>query len=78
MSTPTQDLTAAQDMPNEQAKFDTAGAYLGGASPSEVKQGFIKESLSDENQHQDEDGTNYVGNHYEREGFLPPGLGYSR
>lgn len=69
------EISDAQKTPNEAAKTDTFGADLTGFPAGDLKKGFVKESTSQEG---DECGNTTVGNHYEREGFLAPGLGYSR
>lgn len=79
MSTFTRDLTAAQVADNEQATFGLyGGTVLGDASESDLQKGFTRQVLDDAGERKDDDGTNYVGNPYSRDGFLDPGLGYSR
>lgn len=77
MSTSTRDLTAAQSVEAGKAKTELYGGSLVGTSDEAVSRGFASEKL-DTSGRQDSDGTNYVGNPFEREGFLTPGLGYDR
>ena len=74
---PLNEISQAQQVKNEQASFDTYGAENIGVSPAELKSGFATETLP-VGVREDDDGSTYVGNPYEREGFLTPGLGYSR
>lgn len=77
MSTSTRDLTAAQSVEAGKAKTELFGGSLVGTSDEAISRGFAPETL-DTSGRQDDDGTNYVGNPFERDGFLKPGLGYSR
>ena len=71
-------LAEAQANPPGTVKTELYGGDLIGQPGIDLEQGFAKEALEGANARQDSDGTNYVGNPFEREGFLTPGLGYDR
>lgn len=72
------DLTSAQVAQSEKIKTELFGGSMVGGEGVDLVRGFAPEQLDGANERQDDDGTNYVGNPFEREGFLSPGLGYSR
>lgn len=61
------EISDAQNTPNEAASFDTYGAMNTGVSASEIKKGFIAESMTIP---ADPEGNTSEGNPYERAGFL--------
>lgn len=67
-------LTEAQANPAGTVKTE----LYGGQTDVDLVKGFSLETIEGAGERQDSDGTNYVGNPFEREGFLTPGLGYDR
>lgn len=71
------ELADAQVMVNQESTFLSDGLSDAGVTMADMHRGFTAESMSTEGR-MDADGTNYVGNQYEREGFMEPVSKYSR
>lgn len=71
------ELTAAQVMTDQKANFLSDGLREAGVTMADMDRGFTAETLHEDGM-VDADGTNHVGNPYERAGFAGPNSKYKR